>query len=235
MLQDIVALAPFVPLLQTLLWISLVIALTLWFNKPIRSLLAALRQRVEAGSSVKAGWFELSELKPESAEQQRERAKLELTTTLAGQTTPSAGLQVNTQTLGTPPQALLAEDLALRAIQADRGVPLNRQISAGPDAGFDGAFAQDGKLNIVEVKFFTGEANPNALRTSLERLASAVERVHWRNVRIILVLVFQRHEDVYLPKEPIDKALEGFRLPVEIKTYSLPELRKRFGVAPGDA
>lgn len=235
MLQKIVALAPFVPLLQTLLWVGLIVALTLWFNKSIRSLLDALRKRVEAGSTVKAGWFELLELKPQPAEQQRQRAQLELAENASTPVSDGKSLQVSALSSGTPPQVLLAEDLALRALQADFGVPLNRQISAGPDFGFDAAFAQGGRLNIVEVKYFAGPVQPASLRSSLDRIAAGTERVHWKNVKVILVLVFKRQEDVYLHKEPVDKMLDGFSMPVEIRTYSLPELRSRFGVAPGEA
>ena len=234
MLQNFVALAPFVPLFQTLLWVALVVALVLGFNKPIRQILLALRQRVETGSAVKAGWFELSELKLQPVEQQRERAQFELAEANIEQPATSAS-PAHVRPTVTPGQFLFAEDLALRALQADLGVALNRQISAGPDAGFDAAFAQAGKLNVVEVKFFPGSITPKKLRTSLDRIAIAVERVHWTNVRIILVLVFKRAEDVYLHKEATDRALDGFSLPVEVRTYSLPELQSRFGVVPSDA
>jgi hypothetical protein len=234
MLQNIVALAPFVPLLQTLLWVALVGALVAWFNKPIRQILLALRQRIETGSAVKAGWFELSELKPQPAEQQRQRAQLELAEATPEQAAASSSKE-STRPAPTSAQFLLAEDLARRALQADLGVALNRQIAAGPDAGFDAAFARGGSLNVVEVKFFPGSITPTKLRTSLDRIASAVARVHWNNVRIVLVLVFKRAEDVYLYKEATDRALNGFLLPVEIRTYSLPELQSRFGVVPGDA
>lgn len=233
MLQNFVALAPFVPLFQTLLWVALVVALVLGFNKPIRQILLALRQRVETGSAVKAGWFELSELKPQPVEQQRERAQFELAEANAEQRATSAS-PIHVHPTVTPGQFLFAEDLALRALQADLGVALNRQISAGPNAGFDAAFAQAGKLNVVEVKFFAGSVTPTKLRTSLDRIAIAVDRVHWKNVKIILVLVFKRAEDVYLHKEATYRALDGFSLPVEVRTYSLPELRSRFGVAPSD-
>ncbi|ANH68486.1 hypothetical protein [Mitsuaria sp. 7] len=227
-------LAPFVPLLQTLAWITLIVALTLWFNRPIRELLGSLRKRVDAGSAVKAGWFELSEMKAEPADQQRLRAQIELKEASDGGTISAKGGGTRPTQNGTPPKYLLAEDLALRALQADLGVPLNRQISAGPSAGFDAAFAQGGKLNIVEVRFFPGPANPEGIRLALERIADTTERMNWKSVKVILVLVFAQPGDVYLPTDPINKALEGFRLSVDVRTYSLDELRIRFGVAPGD-
>lgn len=232
MAEHLTALVPFVPLLQTLAWIVLIVALTLWFNRPIRDLLASLRRRVESGSAVKAGWFELSEMKPEPASQQRQRAQAEMEST--GAAVVGESPNANPVAGGTPPKVLFAEDLALRALQDDLGVPLNRQISAGPGAGFDAAFVKAGKLNIVEVMFFSGPVSTGKLRLALERIADATERVHWQNVKIILVLVLAEDGDVYLPKVPVEQALEGFRLSVDVRTYSLNELRTRFGVAPGE-
>ena len=235
MLQFLSALAPFAPVLQTLIWVSLVVALMLWFNKPIRQILAAVQRRIESGSTVKAGWFELSQqLKPEPPEEQRQRARIELEdATLAQPPEPLPHGAV--APLDPSSQYLLVEDLALRALQADLGVPLNRQISAGPDAGFDAAFARDGKLNIVEVKYFQGAVTPDKLRTALERIAVAVQRVHWKNVRIILVLVYKRAENVSANEERVQEAIANAPLPVDVRTYTLPELRNRVGIPASDA
>lgn len=50
-----------VPLFQTLAWIGLIIFGVWYFNDPLRRLADALRKRILAGSSVKAGFFELGE------------------------------------------------------------------------------------------------------------------------------------------------------------------------------
>jgi hypothetical protein len=42
-----------------------------------------------------------------------------------------------------------AEDLVLRAIQSEYGATVSRQVTAGADMGFDGAFVSNGRLNIV--------------------------------------------------------------------------------------
>ena len=69
------ALAPFVPLAQTLLWVLLILFLVVWLRKPLRDLISVVLQRIASGSSVKAGPFELSELIPQTPDQQRARAK----------------------------------------------------------------------------------------------------------------------------------------------------------------
>lgn len=234
MLEKIIALAPFVPLLQTLTWVILILVLVLWFDSPLRAVLAVIRKRIETGSAMKAGWFELSELKPEPPEQQRQRAEREVAEAEASAqsaTAPGDPVQVGP----TSSQFLVAEDLALRALQADLGVPLNRQVSAGMDAGFDAAFARDGTLNIVEVKFFPGSVTPMKLKNSLERISAAVRRVHWRNVRVVLVLVYKRADDIAPNEMRVREAIEGYDLPVEVRTFSLQDLKIRFGVRASDA
>ena len=234
MLQYLPALAPFVPLAQTLLWIVLIVGFVVWFDKPIRQILSAVQQRIATGSAVKAGWFELSELKTQAVEEQRERAQTEIAEAVADDTTANSRHGSGKSTT-TSEKFLLVEDLALRALQADLGVALNRQISAGHGAAFDAAYAKGGKLHVVEVKFYPGAVATEKLRATLDRIANSLERVHWRNVQIVLVLVFNRQEDVYLESKRVDTMLEGFSLPVHMRTYSLSELKNRFGVSIGDA
>jgi len=46
-------------LIQTVLWVGLIGGIVWRFNKPIYELLSALYSRIEAGSTIKAGPFEL--------------------------------------------------------------------------------------------------------------------------------------------------------------------------------
>ena len=57
----ITALAPFVPLMQTILWIIVIGTGTGLFFKQCRGILDAVRNRIERGSSLKAGPIELGE------------------------------------------------------------------------------------------------------------------------------------------------------------------------------
>ena len=55
------ALAPYVPLAQTLLWVGLIVGGGTLFRKQIHSLVDAVRVRIQTGSSIKAGPIELGE------------------------------------------------------------------------------------------------------------------------------------------------------------------------------
>lgn len=55
----------FVPLFQTILWIFFAVGLTYYFRKEIRLLRNIFAERLEKGSSLKIGAFEIGELKKE--------------------------------------------------------------------------------------------------------------------------------------------------------------------------
>lgn len=53
------ALSPYVPLLQTLAWLLLITAFAVIFKDALRSVVDAIRKRIERGSTVEAGPFKL--------------------------------------------------------------------------------------------------------------------------------------------------------------------------------
>ena len=52
-------LAPYVPLLQTVLWIALIVAGIIVFRKQMIQIVETIRRRIETGSSLKAGPVDL--------------------------------------------------------------------------------------------------------------------------------------------------------------------------------
>lgn len=226
------------PLVQTVLWVGLIAGIVWRFHTPIHGLLSALQKRIEGGSNLKAGPFELiDQLRPQEPEKQKQKVESELLEALpvAPDALPSAPALPGLVE-GRSRQAIYfqAEDLALRAIQAEYGQPISRQLTAGSDVGFDGVFTINGRLNIVEVKYVRDVKTIPRLRSSLERIVGAVEKYNWRNVQLILVVVFEREEDV--PKADISllHTVKGLEVPVAIRPFSLPELKRRFGLAAGE-
>lgn len=59
------AMKPYVPLIQTGLWIAAFIAAAWIFRREIASLQRALHERLQAGAPVKLAWLELGEVKTE--------------------------------------------------------------------------------------------------------------------------------------------------------------------------
>lgn len=222
------------PLIQTVLWVGL-IGVVLWrFHTPIYGLIAALQKRVEAGSNLKAGPFELTEqLRPQDPKTQKEKAVIELEEAL--QTIP----QDEPHGIVSPPvlnaatvqaKYFQAEDLVLRAIQAEYGHTVSRQVTAGADMGFDGAFITNGRLNIIEVKYVAGYANSvSKFRHTLTRLSNALSNYGWRNVQIILAVVFEKTEEMAKAGESLQKLVSLVAVPVIVRCYSFDELKRNFG------
>ncbi|SDA25098.1 hypothetical protein SAMN05216315_12637 [Nitrosospira sp. Nsp18] len=230
----------FAPLIQTILWVSLIGIVLYRFHDPIYGLLVALQKRVEAGSSIKAGPFEINDqLKPQDPIIQKEKAALEVQEVLQaegqevlqaeGQLPPEVTL-LNERMASVKARYFQAEDLVLRAIQAEYGAPLHRQVTAGRDTGFDGLFIAEGRTNVVEVKYISTKARYPRLKPTIERLTKSIQSYGWMNAQIILVLVFDREEDIKNVREILSVGFSQNPVPVVVRIYSLGELKVKFGV-----
>jgi hypothetical protein len=132
-----------------------------------------------------------------------------------------------------------AEDLVLRAIQAEYGATIKREVTAGADMGFDGVFVTNGRMNIVEVKYLRGPSgNVSRLQPSVERLVNSISRYGWQNVQIILAVVFEKAEEVPRATEllkGLTSKISIISIPVVVRCFSLAELQVRFGVGGGES
>lgn len=221
------------PLIQTVLWVGL-IGIALWkFYAPLYGLLVALQRRIEAGSSIKAGPFEITDqLKPQDAQKQQQKAAAEVEEAIQAAEPVVEAVPVPREALKA--RYFQAEDLVLRAIQAEYGATISREVTAGADMGFDGAFVTNGRLNIVEVKYLRGPSgNVSRLQPSIERLASTVARYGWSNAQIILAAVFEKADEVPRATELLKRMTAEMATPVVVRCFSLPELQARFGVGDG--
>ena len=222
------------PLVQTVLWVGL-LAVILWrFHEPIHGLLVAVQRRVEGGSNIKAGPFELTEqLKPQDLPKQKEKAALELAEALEGQPDveqPAVQPPVGPHAATLQARYFQAEDLVLRAIQAEYGATVSRQVTAGADMGFDGAFVSNGRLNIVEVKYLSNARNLARLRVSVDHITNVISRYGWRNVQVILAVVLEDAGEVAKMSERMQELVSQSSIPVVVRGYSFAELRQKFGV-----
>ena len=224
-MELLAALAPFAPLGQTLIWALLIVGLIAFFNQPIRKLLEAVQHRVEAGNAVKAGWFELSELKPLSPKQQRDKTKEEVdisTPTTDGQPPPGPTRSAVVATY------LQSEDLAIRAIQTEFDVPVMRQIQGASGAELDAVFVKYGRLHVVEVKTFSRNLYFELLRSSVARLAQATKVMGGQRARLILAIVYTGSEPASDIKAKIRESIVGITPEVDLRVYTLSYLKEQF-------
>jgi hypothetical protein len=225
------------PLIQTVLWVALIAGIVWRFHAPIYGLLVALQKRIEAGSNVKAGPFEISDqLKPQDPNAQKEKATAEAQDALDAQ---SQAVPVAKSLVGPLTQIraryFQAEDLALRAIQTEYGSPIKRQVTAGRDSGFDGVFITDGRTNVIEVKYITNQGQNQKLKQTIQRLTSTIQQYGWPNAQIILALVYEREEDVKHARELFSVAFAQNEVPVVVRVFTMPQLNAQFGVGEQNA
>jgi len=231
------------PLMQTALWVFLVGAIVWRFNKPIHGLLTALQYRIEAGSTVKVGPFEVLEgFRPQPPEEQRAKLLEEISEStdqtpedlIANtQNSDAQGNAHNTVRLvgsysRRPDAWLIAEDLALRAVQADYGQPIQRQMEFLSKTAVDGAFVLNGKLHLVEVKSLTPSTSVISLVEKIRKIADAVVSQHLSDAQIVLVLIIDRADYLASRDLQIREAVKDLPVPVAVRAYSVKELRKRF-------
>jgi len=226
------------PLIQTILWVVLIIGILWRFYKQISGILNAFQKRIESGSNIKAGPFEITEqLKPQDPSKQKEKTTFEIQEVIEA-------LPVSKGKSLPPPKErnisevrakyFQVEDLVLRAIQSEYGATISRQVTAGADMGFDGAFVVNGRLNIVEVKYLTNTYNVSFIRKTLERLSNAINNYGWRNVQIILAVVFEKEDDIIKASKRLREIGEGMPFSVVVRSYTFSELQSKFGVSEND-
>ena len=233
------------PFLQTVLWVALIGGIAWRFHKQIQQLLEALTDRIKSGSDVTAGPFSVKALQPLSVQEQAVRANQEIEEanavanaplppalddeTVPGPTpTPAPATPMPTPEFRA--QFFQAEDLALRAIQAEFGQPINRQVAAGPHQQFDGAFVQCNRLNIVEVKYVSKPPPKAMLQQLLHRVQSFVRSHNFKSVNFILVAVVDRTTDIEPTLRRFTAILDEAAIPTVVRVYALSELQAKFGI-----
>jgi len=124
-----------------------------------------------------------------------------------------------------------AEDLALRAIQAEYNTPISRQLQAGRDMQFDGFFAKGGTAHIVEVKYSKRPYPTRQILQIVDKIFAGIGRYGWRNVKVIIAVVYGDSSiDLNQRKDDSSKTIEDYEVAVEIRCFSIEQLAQQFGV-----
>jgi hypothetical protein len=220
------------PLIQTILWVGLIAGIVWCFYAPIYGLLVALQKRIEGGSNIKAGPFEITEqLKPQDPILQNQKVSAEIQEVVQAEDhTETAVTPSPERSTEIKARYFQAEDLVLRALQAEYGAPLSRQVTAGRDAGFDGIFVSGGRTNIVEVKYIAGKGQSSRFKPAIQHLTESIQQYAWPNPQIILALVFENEADVKHSRELLSSAFLQNAIPVVVRTFTMAQLRAQFGV-----
>ncbi len=227
-----------IPLLQTILWVGLIAFVLIRYHRILESLVSSLQRRIDSGAGIKLGPVELAELvKPLAPEQQAKKLDEEI-----AQIEKARQLELPGEVRYPTKEAiralyLRAEDLVLREIAYEYQSPVGRQIQLGKNLAFDGVFAKDGVLHVVEIKYTDTRPLLNALiDQTITRLISKIEERGWKNVRIIFAVVYGSLAiDLEQERQRIGAIVKGRSTAVDVRCYHLSELAEKFGLGSKDS
>jgi hypothetical protein len=227
----------YVPFFQTLLWIILIVWLIQKFRTELGAIVQAVKKRIEDGAGLKAGPIELAELiRPQSSAEQAARLENEISESVesdaegdeddsSGESSDSSGIEY------TRNRYILAEDLVLRKLQEEYGSLVNRQVTNGAEASFDGFFVKDNHPYGVEVKYVRGGLMTPQFLAITEGIHRRIRAVGWRKFTLLFVVV----TDDETP--PPDHQLEFFRARLEelpgttvLRVFRFRDLADEFGI-----
>ena len=221
---------------QTLLWVLLITGVLWKFHAQAVALLGAIKTRIEKGSSVKAGPFELGQdLRPQEPEQQKKRLDDEVK---QAQQEEAKSSSTHAQLIAKPSDSdfrsriLIAEELALRALQSEFDVVINRQVKMGSDLGLDGAFVKDNRGFGVEVKYSRKDLSETQLRHVVSQFMNYAKLRNWKQFTMILAVVYDGPDsELHTQQETLDSTLNEFQGFVQWRLYSLSQLSQKYGLA----
>lgn len=214
-----------VPLGQTALWVGLIVWIVNKYGSFIDQLLELIRKRVESGSSIKAGSFEIGQaLETQSVSDQRIEADEEIRNTSESPVTYETLSVEDKSTFRS--EYFLIEDLALRAIQDEYGEPIQRNVKVLSLFQADGVFTKDGTLHLVEVKATTQNKIRSIAKISLLKLDNLIKGLGYKNIVIVLVVVVKDSDSILSTHIPVD----DYKTKVNVHTYLLKELKATFGI-----
>lgn len=214
-------------ILPTLLWVLLIAGVVWRFNSPIHSLLSAIAKRLEAGAAIKLGRFEIGELTtPQLPEEQKARLQAEVQEIISS----SPGeIQVDTKA-SLQSMYIQAEDFALRAIQAEYGASVQRQVSLGNGVNVDGVIQNNNDIAVIEVKYTIYKISLDVVKNAIVQLQGYRDSVpKIRGAKFILALVYDQAEPG-ISEVVIREQAHKADIDLDIKLYSFRELASRFGV-----
>ena len=227
-------------------WLSVIAAVVLLMPSDVGALLKFIR-RIRVGDNE----VEFNALTPEEARRKTQEEIGEATTEGDPSSSGSAqGSETTGSSAGTasaPSSAretairlarargILAVELVLRKLQAEWGIPIQRDVRLGGqgEAVLVDGVATDGRLiRIVEVKF---SSSRKSLRLSAENAMQHVIRAlrHLRGkgrIKITVAIVVDWTNDLDGVTSVVEPQIQGVDGRVVLKVFSLEDLAREFGV-----
>jgi len=213
-----------IPLFQTGLWVALILFVCIYFKKQLSQLINTLSKRVESGDSIKVGSFELGQsVKPIDPAERDINLEKEVSEAIPSIKDDQAKKEIEIN------KYLKVEDAVLSSIQAEYGVLINRQVSAGDSADFDGFFVADGQPFGIEIKYVPG------MHLQIEKYVTLAETIHkrirnlgWKKFTLLFVIVFDEHDQHFRAGlKSLRRALNNIDGQTLLRSYRYEHLENR--------
>jgi len=225
--------AAVIPLFQTGLWVALIAWALRTHNGTITRVIDELLNRVEGGASFKVGSFEVGQkYEASSLERQRADAQEELADFIEDQ--EEAGSESKFTREHIENEGVIAEDLALRALQAEFGMFIHRHAQISKSLHVDGIIEDDKKYTLVEVKLVSDHSLSRTVKRVADRMQAAFDAEGWKNTSAIICLVNIDREPNEADEASVREELSEYTFRVDWRLYGLTSLRSEFGVGDHD-
>jgi hypothetical protein len=217
------------PFLSTLLWVGLIAGLIYIYRSHIEAFLETVNGRLKDGAPFEIGNIKLG-IRPQTPEQQRQKLENEITQAVQEEGPIPVHQDLADRNI-LKATYFTAEDLALREIQAEFGVPVNRQIQTA-GVTFDGIFAIDATAYLVEVKLVRSEKTDLIARRSINQFAESIASLKWKNARGLLVVVYD-NDAINLTEQrwKLLAAAENLPVSINVRCYHLSQLANKYSAA----
>lgn len=126
---------------------------------------------------------------------------------------------------------VLAEEFAIRELENEFGIPIQRNVGFGPDYGVDGVFLHKG-IKIIQIKYIR---RPNLLKIFQQTVESFRLLTEKNKGPISFIIAFVVED---LPQERREREIAKINnylkstslLQIELRIYNFDELKKKYGI-----
>jgi hypothetical protein len=130
---------------------------------------------------------------------------------------------------------VLAEEFAFRELEAEFGIPIQRQVAVGGDHGVDGVLVDKGKIKIVEIKFTQRPGIAQLARHAAEHLAHISEKMKPASFVLAIVVEGMPPERLEAEYAKTREQLKTIPLKIDLRIYDFDVLKCKYGVADKEA
>jgi hypothetical protein len=229
----------YIPLMQTLVWPTVVLIAIYVFRSHVRACIDAIRKRIEEGGGLKAGPLELTPMVPATPQEQAKKLEVEVSEATESPAVAEEGQPVVSPSRETHREFMasymLAEDLVLKKLSAELNLKIERQVRAerGTRYIFDGVALDGKRLVAIEVKMMRSARSSRMMaRQTLDRLNTYYTSLtddEKRQFSLILAIVI--HDDsVEDVTQQLSFIRKTYQFPVHLVCYRFKELQAEFGI-----